>query len=258
MAENAGFQQLQRAFAAHIRDPDTQPAPAGVEDRRMAIYRQLFFANISNLLGGTFPVLRKLVDDDSWDQLIRGFMRDYRSQTPYFLRIPGEFLDYLNTGPELSGELPAFTLELAEFEWAKLALRVSEDDPPLENIDTGGNLLTDTPVLSPLARLLSFRYPVHQLSPDNQPDEPADSLTFLVVYRDLEDKVNFMEVNPVTARLLELIGESGDTSGDSLLRQVAADIQHPQPELVVQAGLEILEGLRGQDIILGTARQATA
>jgi hypothetical protein len=47
------FQQKQYAFAAHIRDPEQNPAPAGVEDRRMAIYRELFFNNLHNLIGST-------------------------------------------------------------------------------------------------------------------------------------------------------------------------------------------------------------
>jgi hypothetical protein len=52
------FQKKQFAFAAHIRDPEHNPAPGGVEDRRMAIYRELFFNNLHNLIGTTFPVIR--------------------------------------------------------------------------------------------------------------------------------------------------------------------------------------------------------
>ena len=41
------LQSQLNSFAAHIRDPENQAGPAGVEDRRMDIYRQLFFNNIS-------------------------------------------------------------------------------------------------------------------------------------------------------------------------------------------------------------------
>ncbi|HEX2138849.1 MAG TPA: DNA-binding domain-containing protein, partial [Woeseiaceae bacterium] len=63
---DAAFQQKQRAFAAHIRDPDHCSPPAGVEDRRMAIYRELFFNNLDNLLGKSFPVLRAILGDEEW------------------------------------------------------------------------------------------------------------------------------------------------------------------------------------------------
>ncbi len=71
MDKSLPFQQLQHAFAAHIRDPDSQPAPEGIEDRRMTIYRDLFFNNLVKLLAGTFPVLSKIMGDERWRVLIR-------------------------------------------------------------------------------------------------------------------------------------------------------------------------------------------
>ena len=64
MAE--GTQGLQYAFAAHIRDPERHPAPTDIEDRRMQIYRDLFFNNVNRFLSSSFPVIRKLYDDDDW------------------------------------------------------------------------------------------------------------------------------------------------------------------------------------------------
>ena len=49
--------RLQTEFTAHIRDPDRQAVPDGIEDRRMKIYRELFFNNISSLLASNFPAL---------------------------------------------------------------------------------------------------------------------------------------------------------------------------------------------------------
>ena len=43
------FIDIQNEFMAHIRKPNTNPCPADVEDRRMAIYRELFFNNIKRL-----------------------------------------------------------------------------------------------------------------------------------------------------------------------------------------------------------------
>ena len=254
MAESTAFKDVQRAFAAHSRDPDNHPAPADVEDRRMAIYRDLFFANISSLLGGTFPVLRKILDDETWDGLIRGFMRDYQSHTPYFLQLPGEFRNYLETAEPLPVDLPPFAQELAHYEWAELALKVSDQEPDLDRVRADGDLRAGVPVMSPLAWPLSYRYPVHQIRPDFQPDAPGETPTFLVVYRNLKDKVGFMEINPVTARLLELLQSESAASGEEVLRQVAQDIQHPEPEQVITAGLGILNDLREHDIILGCVR----
>ena len=58
------FQKLQYAFAAHIRDPEHRAAPAGIEDRRMGIYRELFYNNIEDFLATAFPVIRALTADE--------------------------------------------------------------------------------------------------------------------------------------------------------------------------------------------------
>ena len=78
MSSLAGFKDKQYAFANHIRDPDNNPAPAGAEDRRMAVYRDLFFNNIESLLAANFPVLRKLHDEDSWRAMVRDFYATHR------------------------------------------------------------------------------------------------------------------------------------------------------------------------------------
>ena len=58
MADPAGFAALQYAFAGHIRDPEHMPVPDGVEPRRMAVYRDLFYNNVENFIANSFPVLR--------------------------------------------------------------------------------------------------------------------------------------------------------------------------------------------------------
>ena len=95
VAELPEFQRKQFAFAAHIRDPENNAAPDNVEDRRMAVYRELFFNNLLKLLSGTFPVLKKLHSPERWRAMVRQFMVAHRAQTPYFLQIPREFLAFL-------------------------------------------------------------------------------------------------------------------------------------------------------------------
>ena len=73
----AEFQALQRQFTAYLRNPEHAPAPGGMEERRLKIYRELFFNNIEGLLAGNFPVIRRILDDATWTALLRelGFAR---------------------------------------------------------------------------------------------------------------------------------------------------------------------------------------
>ena len=162
MPDRAEFQEKQYAFARHIRDPKNNPAPIDTEDRRMAIYRELFFNNLLNLLGQTFPVLEKLLTKDKWRSLIRQFMVNHEAQSPYFLEVPQEFVKFLETGYTLEDDDFPFLIELAHYEWVELALSVSDDKNDLTGIDQSGDLLAGIPVASRLAWAFSYQFAVHR------------------------------------------------------------------------------------------------
>jgi hypothetical protein len=66
-----------------------------------------------------------------------------------------------------------------------------------------------------------------------------------------------MALNVVSARLLSLLGEEGDGRfGRELLLQLAAELNHAEPEQVLLFGGELLRQWQAQDVILGTCRHA--
>jgi len=247
---------LQRRFAAHIRDPAGQPPPADVEDRRMEIYRSLFFRNLDNLLSRNFPVLRTLYDAPGWAELVRDFYVLHRARTPLFPELPREFLQYLQEQRQGRPEDPPFMLELAHYEWVELALDLDETELDEVPADPGGDLLDGIPVFSPLAWPLSYRFPVHRLSKDYQPKAAPPEATHLLVYRDRGDRVRFMTLNPLTALLVQLLKEDRGLSGRDLLQELVATSRHPQPERALASGAQILEELRARDVILGSRPEA--
>ena len=90
------LRQQQFALSKHIRDPETNLPPPGIEDRRLAIYRELFFNNIEGLLSGNFPVIREILDDETWLELIHAFYREHLCQTHLFPEVPREFIRFLD------------------------------------------------------------------------------------------------------------------------------------------------------------------
>ncbi len=252
MVKLPDFQRKQYEFAAHIRDPDNNAAPAGIEDRRMAIYRELFFNNLQSLLGSTFPVLKKISGKERWRRLVREFMVRHQAQTPYFLEIPKEFLAFLEHEhtPE-ANDLP-FLLELAHYEWVELALSISTDNDDLTAIDPDGDLLEEAPVMSILAWPLAYQYPVHRISQTFQPTEPGEQPTYLVVYRNADNEINFMELNVVTAGLLDKISNNTEQkAGRDLLADLAGEIDF-DPDVFAEHGAKALAELRASNILLGT------
>ena len=255
MADSRRFKDRQYAFAAHIRDPQNVAAPEGIEDRRMAIYRKLFFNNLFGLLGTFFPVMRKIHSDEDWQRFIRGFMRHHQAQTPYFLQLPEEFLEYLqNEFEPLESDYP-FLVELAHYEYAELALSVSEDETDMADVDPDGDLLRGVPVKSALAWAYAYHYPVHRISPDFLPTESESQPVYLALHRGRDDGVGFLELNAVTAALLDAI-ENNDQqlSGEALLRQLAVTINYPDTDALVQHGAAALREMRERDILAGVRK----
>lgn len=245
------FTELQRAFAAHLRDPERVPAPAGIEPRRMEVYRQLFFNNVRELLSGSFPVCRGILGDDGWSTLVRRFYAEHQAHTPYFLELPGEFVEWLSARTDG----PPFLGELAHYEWVELALSIADaDEPSPAVIDPDGDLLAGRPVLSPLAWPLAYRWPVHRLSVDYQPSEPPATPTFVVVHRQAGGEVAFLQVDAPTARLLELLEAGEEPTGREALGRVSAELAGGDPEALFERGERMLRSLRERGIVAGTRR----
>ena len=142
----------------------------------------------------------------------------------------------------------------------EIALDLDETDLETLPVDPEGDLSTGIPVLSPLAWPLAYRYPVHEIRPAFQPLEPPEQPTHLLVYRDREDVVRFMQLNPVSMRVILLLKEQTvkelpPHTGLSILNAVVAELNHPRPEAALEAGKALMQDLAERDVILGTQRQ---
>ena len=249
------FRDIQYQFTRHIRDPENAPAPGDIEERRMAIYRDLLYRNVESFLANSFPVLRKILKDDEWHALMREYFKNHRSRTPLFPRMPQEFLQYLQDNTGTAEGLYPFLLELAHYEWVELALSIDTREIRQNGIDADGDLLSGIPVLNELSWSLAYQYPVHRIGPDNLPVEKPAQPTCLLVYRDRRDKIRFIELNPLAARLVDCLKHNQDKkTGREILTGIAGEIAHPDPEIVVNGGCAILEDMRSKQIVLGTEK----
>ncbi|MEA1990435.1 MAG: putative DNA-binding domain-containing protein [Pseudomonadota bacterium] len=198
------FQQLQVQFAAHIRNPDEVAYEPDnelpIESRRLKAYEELFFNNILDFFSQLFPVCKQVLGDSRWNQVVREYMIKHNAKTPLFHQLGEEFLLFLESEFSTLESDPKFLLELAHYEWVELALSVSEEVGLV--VDESQSIDLDLQYeLSPVAWLLAYEWPVHQLAKEFQPNSKPTETTTLLVYR-IEDKqgnerVDFMSLTPL-------------------------------------------------------------
>ena len=244
-------QRLQYQLTAHVRDPERQPAPAGIEDRRLGIYRDLIFCNIEQFISSNFPVIRTLYDEAQWDALVHDFLREHLCHTPLFPEFGREFMRYVEWRQQQGRADPPFLLELAHYEFVELALSLDENDISAVAHDADGDPISAVPVVSPLACVLAYRFPVHRIGPDFLPDAAPADPTVLLLVRGRDDKVRFHEINALSALLIERLRENTELSGEQCLNALLAERGADAPDLRA-AGIAVLRELQEREAILGT------
>ena len=256
-APGDGLRACQDAFAAHIRDPGRHAPPAGIDARRMQVYRDLFFNNVSRLLAGNFPVIRR-VYGERWPALVRDFYGGHGCRTPLFPELPREFLRWL----EDSGGHEPWLAELAHYEWVELALQVSQacvEDVPHDGLgapgapgtDLAAALLAGRPLLSPLAWPLAYAWPVHRIGPGFLPAQPPPSPTLLLLHRQADGGVGFHAPSPLAWRLLQRLDEAPSLGGRAQLEALADEAGATADDAFIARGTAMLLRWHREGIVAG-------
>lgn len=189
----------------------------GIETRRVKIYQELFFNNIEGFCSTAFPVVKSILGEERWLQLVRKFFVEFSCETPHFIEISQQFLSYLLEKQSDLEHLP-FLAELAHYEWVELDLAVKFEQSHLElGINTIDN---DSPLtLSNTCSPLLYNYPVHTISVDNF-TTIAPELTALVVYRNTDFNVKFILVDQLTVIMLQLLQQNNDINKAELATEL--------------------------------------
>ena len=238
--------ETQHAFIQHIKNPQVNPFDGDIEDRRLKIYRELFFNNILGFLSSGFPVLESLYSEQQWKVLGRKFFIEHECRSPYFIHISKEFVEYLSSKYELGEFDPVFMCELAHYEWLELDVSVRQSNQLAKPWD-GHSQITQVQ-MSDLSTLVSYQYPVHQISVDFRPSQTTE-VVYLVIYRDATDEVNFTLVNAVSAHLLNTIKQQSVATVDSLTKTMIEAMPQLEVQQITESLQQVLQQLLKQEIL---------
>jgi len=172
----ASLRELQRSFAAALRDPaiacPVRPAA------NLAIYRNNSVHTFRTTLAASFPVLRKRVGDDYFHQLAHHYRERFPSRSGDLHFVGRDFGVFL--AEHLRDSAYAWLADLARLEWSREEALVSRELPELRAEVLAGfvpeqleNLVFS---LQPSLRLCSSSYPVFSVWLANQAENapPVD------------------------------------------------------------------------------------
>ncbi|GIU25248.1 DUF2063 domain-containing protein [Shewanella colwelliana] len=243
------FVNVQQSFIDYIRDP-SQPLPSGTDARRMQVYRELFFNNINGFVSNAFPVLCSLYEDKQWEELVQQFFVTHDCQTPIFIEIAQEFLVFLQQEYPVSERDPVFMLELAHYEWLELVVATEQENPLHHPID-------DTQVSSAKlafrasARVAQYHFDVQRISAEYQPLTQSEQPSFFCIYRDAEEEVCFLQLNPLAAQVLAYIEQHDYLEFDQIIKWLCGLYTQMDKETLVSGCTQMLGDMISRNIILG-------
>ncbi len=228
-------------FTCNLRQQNASKDIPNINHEQMEVYQNLIYNNINNTLKRAFPVSVSILSKAQWRTLTLGFLADYGSESPCFYDLPKQFVEYINTLEELPWP---FLHELMHYEWVELDIELSVESE--RNPDSHVHYMTNNST-----RVLVYRYPVHQISKDFTPEKPPLNPTFLVVYRNSSFKVLFMEVNLLSAHLLELL-MTAPQSIDQAITTAARNLSLPVNEDLLQNGRALCLSYIDKNILIPT------
>lgn len=246
-----GFLNTQNAFINYIRDPNSA-LPQGTDKRHMAVYRELFFNNIEGFISNAFPVLKSLYNEKNWLALINQFFSKHDCQTPIFNEISEEFLYFLQNVYQPKDSDPAFLLELAHYEWIELYVALIKETPSqsqIENQIDENNIAKPFFCLSNAAKVVQYSFDVQNISDKYQPTEPLDTPTFFCVYRDTEDEVQFLKLNPLAAHLLSFIENENAVKWSNLLLWLTKSFPQIERDILQQGSMKLIAEMARKGVV---------
>jgi hypothetical protein len=212
----------------------------------MAVYREGVFNNIFESASVCFPVCQATLGKNDWRNIVKKFVSNHHASSPLFRNIPHELVKFL----EDDSKIPDYIKQLAHYEWVELAVSALQTKATAKKtiLSETTDLLNEIPVLTPAHMLLQYDYPVQKISAQFKPEQTES--TYLLVFRNELFDVNFVELNPMTYALLHTVLQG--MSGKQALTYLAKQIQHPNPETIIEFGHGVLKDLVQQQAIIGS------
>lgn len=252
---------IQRGFAAHLIG-----APAGdggllpealeaMGRERLDVYRELVRGSLHRLLGDLLPrtVARLGEDAERW---IDAWLAELGPRSRVLRELVDEWIAWAT--PRWSGDprVAPYLADLARHEAIERAVAAApaRDDPPgmSERFAIDARLVFDAS-----ARIARYDHAIHTL-PEDEDDRSAPPAipTALLVYRDRDHRVRFLELSPLAAAVVERLLDGARVV--DALQAGAAAVGEPVDDERLARMSRLLADLAERGILRGAAPASAA
>lgn len=216
---------------------------------RMLVYRSLVHNRIRHAIRDFLPRTLARRGRKAFAGDLVAFMEARAARSFYLRDVPGEFVDWVGPRWTADPEAPAYLLDLARHELLAIDVR---NDPRGGEPATGLPLALDRPLrFDTSARRIDYAHAVHLLS-DSKDDRsaPPSEPTRLLVYRDENHKVRYLELTPYAAAVLDelMVGNASVQGG---LQRACASLGHPLDDDKLATAAQLLADLADRGVMLG-------
>ncbi|MBK6513476.1 MAG: putative DNA-binding domain-containing protein [Polyangiaceae bacterium] len=232
--------------------PADLEALAAVDDRSFFAYRHLLRNNlreaIDNQLSRTRALLGERLDAD-----IDAYFSSGLPTSRYLRDVAFELVDFATPRWRSAQDVPPFAAELALFE-----LRSFESSVAVRPAASAARAVPKLELAAPVVldesvKVTRYAYPVHELADGARELEARP--TALLVYRDRDFELRFLELSPLAASIVERL-LAGAALGEAITASCAAASTPISPELLGEIA-QLLSDYAERGIVLGSPADPT-
>ncbi len=223
---------------------------------RLGLYRRLVRNNLVEVVRRMLPRTRARMNaakDGAFDASLDQFLDEVGPRTHYLRDVPSELLAWAATRWRADESLPAYLADLAAHEIVAFAIAAA---PAAREGVTIDDVALDRPLVFVEAkRLARYAFAVHELpAAEDHFDPPASREISLLVYRDPENTVRFLDLTPLASAILARLFD-GEPLG-SAIPAACASLGAAPTEQILADTARLLADLGERGVLLGAARVA--
>ena len=226
---------------------------AALGGHRLTIYRRLVRRGLAGAIRVQVPRTAARLGD-RFDQELDAYFGERCPDSHYLRDVAFEFVAWAAPRWQGAADVPAYLVDLARHELSAFAVAGA----PREVTKAVADLDLNAPIaFDPVARIGRYDHAIHRLSARlDATDTPELCTTVLLVYRDDEQDVRYLELSPLADIVITRL-MSGEALGPAVIHATAATGQ-PLTQAVLEGMAKLLADLAERGIVLGRADEQPA